>query len=43
MKIDMSKKVERWVVMLIIWLGLMFTMFFGWRAAAFARGTMRIM
>jgi hypothetical protein len=42
MKINMSKKVELWVVLLIIWLGLMFTIFFGWRAQAYGRGSRRL-
>jgi hypothetical protein len=41
MKINMSKKVELWVVLLIIWMGLIFTLLFSWRAGAYARGSER--
>ena len=41
MKINMSKKIELWVVLLVVWLGLIFTLLFGWRAGAYGRGSER--
>ena len=37
----MSKKIELWVVLLVVWLGLIFTLLFGWRAGAYGRGSER--